>query len=103
MDFDKIPSIITDSNLHDSDLLPINIKKPQKPKKPSIVPTLDIFKVLTAHHSDSDTSSDLDGNSQQDEGGGKGRHGGPNPRQFKKIIDKYNIVTCARNINTKER
>lgn len=44
------------------------------------------------HQYESDSSSDSD-----DETEGKPKRG-PNPRQLKKIFDKYNIITCARNI-----
>lgn len=44
---------------------------------------------------ESDSSSDADENENDSEG--KPRRG-PNPRQLKQIYDKYNIMTCARNL-----
>lgn len=73
------------------------VTQEQRPPKgrPSCVPRLDLLKVLTTDKSSSSSSS-------EDEDGNKIRKG-PNPKQQKKILDKYNIHTCARNLQIQQK
>lgn len=64
------------------------------------MPQLDLIK-MPRNHSESDITSDSEQmdchflNEDSKTGGGKQKRG-PNPRQIKKIMDKYNIVSCNR-------
>jgi hypothetical protein len=69
--------------------LPITLETKPAKKRPSIVPKLDLLQVLSVSKSSSSSSS-------EDEDGKNKR--GPNPKQQKAILDKYNIHTCARNL-----
>ena len=77
--------------------LPVTTKKVTKQKKPSKVPFLDLE--LVPKYQDS-SSSDEEG--EGDTEGQKNRKG-PNPKQVKQILDKYNIMTCARNMIEQEK
>ncbi|CDW77231.1 UNKNOWN [Stylonychia lemnae] len=95
IDFDQVPYLV-DSQFSDSNYLPVTVQKAKAQKKPSIVPKLDLMRM--PHQKDSDSSSDSLGQDSE----GKPKRG-PNPRQLKKIFDKYNIMTCARNIMQQEK
>lgn len=60
------------------------------------MPKLDVYSIP---HYDSSESSEEE--NEKDEEGRPKR--GPNPKQLKKILDKYNIHTCARNIKEQEK
>eukprot|EP00347_Sterkiella_histriomuscorum_P013404 403364835 len=95
IDFDQVP-YLADSNLSDSNFVPVTVKKAQEQKRPAIVPKLDLMQM--PKNIDSDSSSD----EEEVNSAGKPRRG-PNPRQLKKIFDKYNIMTCARNLMQQEK
>jgi len=75
--------------------MPITQESKPPKQRPSCVPRLDLVKVLTTEKS---SSSEED----EDEEGNKNKKG-PNPKQQKKILDKYNIHTCARNLQIQQQ
>ncbi len=98
-DFNKVRRARDDSalisSIANSNLDPVTIETCQPRRRPSIVPELKV-ELIPGYSSDS--SSDED----SDEGNNKPKRG-PNPKQLKKIMDKYNIHTCARNIMAQEK
>lgn len=60
------------------------------------VPQLDLYQI-PKYNSDSSSSS-----SEELDSKGKPKRG-PNPRQLKRVLDKYNIHTCARNLKEQQK
>ena len=83
------------SDLSDSNFVPVTLQKAYNKRRPANVPKLDLQAIP---HYDSDSSSDSDAEDEE----GKAKRG-PNPGQLKKILDRYNIMTCARNLMEQEK
>jgi len=89
----KQSSSFTMHSISDSNYFPVSVETVKKRRRPSIVPKLDVFQL--PHYDSSDSENEKINQDKQNRG--------LNPKETKKILDGYNIHTCARNLMQQEK